>query len=89
MASIVDTLKAEIRAIKDSLIRIEVTLNEAAKNPQVRPLLSVGDVATLLSVSTRTVENMISEGEIRPLMIGRQRRFDPDTITAYIRSKTT
>ena len=52
-------------------------------------LMSVKDVSEFLAVSVRTVENMIHDGEIRPLKIGRLRRFDRKMIDAFIRSKTT
>jgi excisionase family DNA binding protein len=50
-----------------------------------RRLLTVDDIAGLLQVSRRTVEEIISRGELRPIRIGRLRRIHPDTLEAFIR----
>jgi excisionase family DNA binding protein len=49
------------------------------------PLWSIGDVATRLDVSKRTVEKMIDAGEITPIWVREQRRFEPEVIDAYLR----
>lgn len=53
--------------------------------PPIQSLLDVSDVAERLGVSKRTVETLISTGEIKPIRIKGQRRFDRDAIDAYIR----
>ena len=63
---------------------------EAMVEEYRRPaLMTVKDVAEFLSVSPGTVEGLIKSGEIRPMRIGRQRRFDIRAIQAFIRSKST
>lgn len=49
------------------------------------PLLDVEGVADWLGISRRTVEKLISTGEIKPIRVKGQRRFDRDAIEAYIR----
>lgn len=58
-------------------------LLEASERPE--PLLTVGDVAAYLNVSKRTVETLISEGELVPLRIRGVRRFTRNAIDAYVR----
>ncbi len=48
-------------------------------------LWKIGDVATRLNVSTRTVENIIDNGKLTPIWIRGQRRFDPEAVEAYLR----
>lgn len=50
------------------------------------PLLSVEGVARRLSVSVRTVESLIAEGEIAPVWVRGQRRFTVEAVDAFIRS---
>ena len=75
-AAPIQTDEARLRAI----IREEVG---AANEPE--PLLDVGGVARRLSVSIRSVEKLIAREEIVPIQVGGVRRFDPETIDAYIR----
>lgn len=70
-----DIFRTEVRALLDEY-------------RPIRPLLSVDGVARVLGVSRRTVESMIANGVIRPVKVGRQRRFSPAAIDAYIRSLT-
>ena len=48
-------------------------------------LWDVKDVADRLNVCKSTVEKIIHQGEIEPIWIRGQRRFDPDAIDAYCR----
>jgi len=57
-------------------------LNETDSPPS---LWDIRDVAEYLNVSKRTVETLIDEGEITPIWVKGQRRFDPGTIDAYLR----
>ncbi|MBK8915696.1 MAG: helix-turn-helix domain-containing protein [Phycisphaerales bacterium] len=47
-------------------------------------LLTVRTAATLLSLSTRTVQSLISRGDLRVVRIGRSVRIHPDDLNAYI-----
>lgn len=49
------------------------------------PLLAVDGVAERLSVSKRTVERLIEDGEIDPIWIRGQRRFCQKEVRDYIR----
>jgi len=53
----------------------------------LKPLLSIQDVAKTLGVSKRTVEKIVSDGDLRPLWIRGQRRFHPDAINAFVRAQ--
>ena len=66
-----------VRALNEELLREHTAL---------KPLMSVQDVARTLNVSTRTTETLIASGKLHPLWIKGQRRFDPDTVAAYMRS---
>jgi excisionase family DNA binding protein len=51
------------------------------------PLMKVGEVASLLQVSTRTVQRMVRNGKfIRPKKIGRSCRWRPRDVIAWIES---
>lgn len=50
-------------------------------------LLSLKDVAEWLSVSERTIHNMIDRGELRGVQIGNRWRFDPAAVRAYLERK--
>jgi excisionase family DNA binding protein len=49
------------------------------------PLLTVGDAAELLRVSTRTVRRLVAAGELPALRVGRQVRLAPADLLAYLR----
>ena len=59
-------------------------LLQAAQRPE--PLLTVEDVAAHLAVSKRTVETLISEGELVPLRIRGTRRFTREAVDAFLRT---
>lgn len=50
-------------------------------------LLSIKEVAEWLSVSERTIFNMVERGELRGIQIGRRWRFDPADVRAYLERK--
>lgn len=52
-------------------------------------LLTVKEVAKLLNVSVRTVENEIADGSLVPLRIRGTRRFRQQAIQDYLSSKAT
>lgn len=47
-------------------------------------LLTVQDVASYLRLSVRTVERLISEGEIRAFWIGGSRRFEEADLQDFV-----
>lgn len=49
-------------------------------------LLTRKDVAHMLGVSTRTLSRIVAAGSLRPLRVGRQVRFHPDALDAYLRA---
>ena len=50
------------------------------------PLLDPKGLARKLAVSVRTVDDLVSKGEIIPRYVGKQRRFTPEAIDAYLRT---
>ncbi len=84
-ARVATLLRPELAAQIGETVRglYELLLAEHAAQKQ---LLSVTDLAKTLNVSRRTVDNIIAAGKIRPLWIQGQRRFHPDTVTAYLRT---
>ena len=47
------------------------------------PLLTTNDVAEILGVSPRTVQRLVSSGQLRPVYIGRLPRFTEAEVSAY------
>jgi excisionase family DNA binding protein len=47
-------------------------------------LLSIGEVAEYLSVTTRTVHNLLSRGELQGVKVGNRWRFDPEDVRIYL-----
>jgi excisionase family DNA binding protein len=86
-----DRQESGLTAAEESRIR-ELIQTELEKHlvsssiTSLQPLWDVDQVAQYLHVSRRTVETLIAAGELRPMRVGRQRRFDPKTIDAYLRS---
>jgi excisionase family DNA binding protein len=46
-------------------------------------------VADHLNVSKRTVERIIDRGRLTPIRVGAQRRFEPESVRAYVREHCT
>jgi len=63
--------------------------NAGSAIPPRHPLLTIDDVATFLSVSTKTVRRMIGRGELPHIRVGRQVRVRWETLedNFYDRSK--
>lgn len=83
-----DVLAAILESFGDDLPgkvaeRVLALINESVP---LKPLLTVKDVSRTLKISERTVETLIGAGKLRPLWVGGQRRFHPDTITDYLRT---
>ena len=53
-----------------------------------KKLMKVGQVATHLQVSPRTVYRLIAAGEIRAVKIRGSTRVHPQTLEAYVRRAT-
>lgn len=47
------------------------------------PLLTTNDVAEALGVSPRTIQRLVSSGQLRPVYIGRLPRFTEAEVQAY------
>ena len=47
------------------------------------PLLTTNDVAEILGVTPRTVQRLVSSGQLRPIYVGRLPRFTEAEIQAY------
>ena len=72
-------IRRVVREENESLLAQHVTL---------KPLQSLKGVAKSLDVSIRTAETMLASGEFPPaLWIAGQRRWHPDTVAAFLRSR--
>lgn len=72
-----DRLAASVREAVDDAAR-----SMSAAPP---PLLDVQGVADRLAVSVRTVETLITEGELIPIRVRSARRFTPEAVDDYLR----
>jgi excisionase family DNA binding protein len=77
-------LDDRIEAIVERLVQDRLKALMASQAPD--PLWDVDEVAAYLGVSRRTVDTLIASGEIKPMRVGRQRRFHRKSIDAYLRS---
>jgi excisionase family DNA binding protein len=86
------TLRGELRTLIDGLrdevheLREEITAlrrREAPDGPDA--LLTREEAAELLSISTRTLDDMADRGEIQPVRIRGRVLYAPETLKAYIR----
>ena len=77
-----DNFDERLRAV----IRDE--LRRALGSP--KPLLSLGEVASVLQVSQRTVRRIIARGDLAVVVAssGRGARVHPDTLDAYVRASS-
>jgi excisionase family DNA binding protein len=66
----------------------DITRTETSRPNSDYPLLTVNEVAALLNVSERTVENEIAEGKLVPLRIRGTRRFRQQQVDDYLRACT-
>jgi excisionase family DNA binding protein len=85
-------LREELRALMDGLreevheLREEITAlrrKDAPDGPDA--LLTREEAAELLSISTRTLDDMAAAGEIQPVRIRGRVLYAPETLEAYIR----
>jgi excisionase family DNA binding protein len=49
-----------------------------------QPLVTVAAVSQQLSVSERTVRRLAANGVLRGVRVGRQLRFDPNTVAEFV-----
>lgn len=77
-AWIVLTLTRTIRQENERLLE---------KHRQMEGLLSIDEVADVLGVSKRTVEDIVGRDRLQPIWVKGQRRFHPDAVDAYLRRK--
>jgi len=71
-------------------VRLVRRENEALlrKHHEMECLMSIDDVAEVLGVSRRTMEDIVACGDLDPIWIKGQRRFHPDTVDAYLRRQS-
>jgi excisionase family DNA binding protein len=68
-------------------VRLVRKENEALlrRHREMKCLMSIDDVADVLGVSRRTMEDIVASGDLDPIWIKGQRRFHPDAVDAYLR----
>lgn len=82
-----DSLEGLASNLMDQLWHeFEKRLNQMLSASPLNRLLTVKDVAAYLNISPRKVEDIIKLGQLTPLLVGKQRRFTPDAVEAYIRN---
>ena len=69
-----------ISALADAIVRQIVEIPDNDK------LLLLSDVAEILRLSPRKVEELVSDGSLTPIRFGRARRFSRDQVLAFVRS---
>lgn len=60
------------------------TTDPATEQPELRPLMTIADVAARLNVNVRHVRRLVEQGRIPYIKWGHLLRFDPDEIEAWI-----
>ena len=55
--------------------------------PQSRPLLTFGQVATQLAISVRSVRRLAGKGDLHVIRIGRQLRVDPADLGQFLKAQ--
>lgn len=83
----IEELKQRIRNHEDRIETLQRRVKEQEDSPD--GLWTPQQVADYLSVSKRTVERIIDRGRLNPLWVGEQRRFEPETVRAYVREHCT
>lgn len=79
-----ENLLDTVRSLRDEVHSLQSAVNalEAAQSG----LRTASGVADYLGVSLRTVETLISLGELRPIWIRGARRFTPEGVEAFLHS---
>lgn len=83
----IQELEQRTQDLEDQIEILRRQLEESDDSPDSR--WTPQQVADYLNVSKRTVERIIDKGELNPLWIGEQRRFDPEAVKAYVREHGT
>lgn len=87
-APLPDPLPAMLKAIQEQIreLRGEIEALRSARHPDA--LLTRQETADRLNISTRTLDDLAADGQIKPTRIRGCVRYHPDTVTAFIRSQT-
>jgi excisionase family DNA binding protein len=66
-----------------------MTDHSAARTPRLdlRPLMTVREVARLLQLHEKTVRRLVRHGRIPCLRLGRTVRFQPDVVLRWLAAK--
>ena len=72
-------------AIEDRVAKLEETQFSTVQTSSVMPILfTKSEAAIMLSVSVRTVDTLISSGELRPVKVRSATRFTMERINQYL-----
>jgi putative molybdopterin biosynthesis protein len=52
--------------------------------PRLEPLLTISEVAGVLRTSRDRVYQLMRDGELDPIRVGRRARFTPDDVREYL-----
>jgi len=55
----------------------------------MKKLLTVAELADILSINQLTVRRMVTRGQLTAVRLGRAVRFDPDDVDAFLASVRT
>ena len=69
-----------------AVLRAEMRDYLEALSGRPKPLLKIPDLATYFQKSDRSVERIIASGQLRPLWVGRERRFTSAAVEAYLKA---
>jgi excisionase family DNA binding protein len=83
LAGLIDDLRGEIRALQEEVQSLRK--RQAPNCPDA--LLTRDEAADILSISTRTLDDLADAGEIQPVRIGGRVLYSPETLDAYIRRR--
>ena len=85
MASAVDSRLAYARLSAVATASRLPTANRGSNNSYT----TSWDTTDYLSVSSRTVRRLIADEALRCVQVGRQKRFDPKDLAAYLKANKT
>lgn len=83
----IEELEQRIRNLESQIEKLRQQPEEDRGSPD--SLWTPQEVADYLNVSKRTVERIIDRGRLKPLRIRAQRRFEPESVRAYVREHCT
>lgn len=79
-----DSLSALVREAVQPLLHEALAPIHKALSAPVDGLMTFNDAAAWLAVSPRTLETIVAEGDLAPILVRGQRRFTRDQLHAYI-----